>query len=417
MQDQITEEIDLGDRFAPSPEVQTEDRKVYDYALDGLRGIAALWVAYAHIFFFNFKIDPAYHPTLPIGYFFNAAHGGVLIFFALSGYVIGLTNRLPFSQTNAIRYVLRRFIRLYPIYVLAIILGTLSYPVDTWKTIVGSFFFLQVAVSGLIQGNGVLWTLNYEVVYYLVFLAVWYFRPKVIPLMFCSLVIACVFPFIPAIPSIISGYAAGWIFWLFGLWLAWKKPRSEEIRKFPLVAYMLIFIATDKLSIVKTLLEALELTKLNLAQINITDFVYLPLCLLLFSALTQRRIPCVRWLNAIAIALPLAHTTYLLVIGQQYALFGGFHLALGIALWGWRSSPDIFHKFTFFGSISYGVYVLHMPIMNFMSYVPFFSGSVFSFIVRVLIWAGLTIGISYLLELKLQPIIKNWFQQKVLNHV
>jgi len=254
MQEQITEEIDLSDHFVPSPEVQVEDRKMYDHAIDGLRGIAAIWAAYSHIFFFDFKLDPAYHPTLPIGYFFNAAHGGILIFFTLSGYVIGLTNRLPFSQTNVIRYLLRRFIRLYPIYVLAVILGIISIQGDTWKTIVGNLFFLQVAVSALIKGNGVLWTLHYEVVYYLVFLAVWYFQPKVVPLMLCSLVVACVFPFIPAVPPLISGYATGWIFWLFGLWLAWKKPRAETITTFPLVAYMLIFIATDKLSIGKSVL-------------------------------------------------------------------------------------------------------------------------------------------------------------------
>ncbi|OIP77701.1 MAG: hypothetical protein AUK48_03525 [Oscillatoriales cyanobacterium CG2_30_44_21] len=158
------------------------------------------------------------------------------------------------------------------------------------------------------------------------------------------------------------------------------------------------------------------LTNLNLAEISITDFVYFPLCVLLFTALTQRRIPHVRWLNAIAIALPLANTAYLLVRGQQFAWFGGFHLALGLALWGWQSRPNIFHKFTFFGSISYGLYVFHMPIMNLINYVSFFSGSTFSFIARALIWAGLTIGISYILELKLQPIIKNWFQKKVLNH-
>lgn len=116
MQNQISDDADLRDRFVPIVDTQIEGRKIYDYALEGLRGLAALWVAYSHIFFYEFKLDPAYHPTFSFGSLFNAAHGGILIFFALSGYVIGLTNQLPFTKSNAIRYLLRRFIRLYPIY-------------------------------------------------------------------------------------------------------------------------------------------------------------------------------------------------------------------------------------------------------------------------------------------------------------
>ena len=422
MENQILDDTDLQDRFVPSIDTQVvNDKKVYDYALDGLRGLAAIWVAYSHIFYFKFALDPEYHPTLPVGYLFNAAHGGILIFFTLSGYVIGLTNQLPFSRTNAIGYLLRRFIRLYPIYVIAIILGILSDPTDTWKTIVGNFLFLQVAVSALLKGNGVLWTLHYEVVYYIVFLAVWYFRPKVIPLMVGALIVAFLSLFIPAFPSLISGYAAGWVFWLFGLWLAWKKPRSDSFAKFPLFAYILLFIATDKLTIGESILNNLGLSSIKLSSISITDFVYFPLCVLLFGALTQRYIPHFRVISAISLFLPLAQTTYLLATGQLFItqgwLIGSAHMVLGFALLSWKTSSDILSKLSFFGSISYGIYVFHMPLMSLMHYVSIFSGSSISFTIRAFIWAGLTIGLSYLCELKLQPIIKRWFQLRVTNHL
>ena len=421
MHNQTLDEADLRDRFIPMSDSKVDGNKVYDYALEGLRGLAALWVAYSHIFFFKFNLDPAYHPTFPFGEFFNAAHGGILIFFTLSGYVIGITNQLPFSRSNAIRYLLRRLVRLYPIYLVAILLGILSAPTDTWKTIVGNLFFLQGPVSALLAGNGVLWTLHYEVVYYIIFLAVWYFRPKVIPLMVGALIIACLAVFLPAFPSIISGYAAGWVFWLFGLWLAWKKPRSITFTKFPLFTYILLYMATDKLAIGKVVLNNLGLVTTKLSEISITDFIYLPLCAVLFAALTQRQIPYARWYLAIAIAIPLAHTSYLFASGQLFGnaaeLIAVGHMLLGLALIRWQVSPDIFTHLAFFGSISYGIYVFHSPIMNFMNKLSAFSGSPITFMIRILIWAGLTIGISYLLELKVQPIIKRWFQQKVLNRV
>jgi len=423
MENQILDDTDLQDRFVPLINTQVvENKKNYDYALEGLRGLAAIWVAYSHIFFYEFKLDPTYHPTFSFGYFFNAAHGGILIFFALSGYVIGLTNQLPFSKTNAIRYLLRRFIRLYPIYVVAIILGILSVPTDTWKTILGNFLFLQFAFSALLSGNGVLWTLHFEVIYYIIFLAVWYFRPKVLPLMLGSLIVACVFGYFSELPSkIISGYATGWLFWLFGLWLAWKRPRSESFSKFPLFTYILLYIATDKLSIGDALLNSFGLTNLKSAIVGITDLVYFPLCVLLFASLTQRYIPYFRLIGAISIALPIAQTSYLLATGQMFTneglLIASAQMLLGLALFGCKISPNIMSSLSFFGSISYGIYVFHMPVMNFMHNFPIFSGSSISFTMRVFVWIGLTIGISYLFELKIQPIIKRWFQKKVIDRI
>lgn len=420
MENQVSDDNDLRDRFVPALDIQTEGRK-YDYALDGLRGLAAIWVAYSHIFFYEFKLDPAYHPTFSFGSFFNAAHGGILIFFALSGYVIGLTNQLPFSKSNAIRYLLRRFIRLYPIYLIAIILGVLASPTDSWKTIVGNLFFLQGGVSALLSGNGVLWTLHYEIVYYIVFLAIWYFRPKVMPLMLGSLTVASLSPWIPLFPPIISGYAAGWVFWLFGLWLAWKQPSSGSFAKLPVVSYILLFIATDKLTIGKTLFSNFGFAGIALPEISITDFVYFPLCAVLFSALTKRQIPHLRLLVMIAIALPLFQTSYLFSTKQLFNVDGwviaAVQMFLGFGLWGWAVSPDIFSKLTFFGSISYGIYVLHMPILNFVHRISILSGSPISFIIRLFIWTALTLGIAYILELKLQPKIKQWFQKNVINHI
>jgi peptidoglycan/LPS O-acetylase OafA/YrhL len=419
MQNEALDNAGLFEYLIPTTDQKVVGAKVYEYSLEGLRGLSALWVAYSHIFFYEFKLDPAYHPAFHFGTFFNAAHGAILIFFALSGYVIGLTNRLPFSRSNAIRYLLRRFIRLYPIYLIAIILGVLSSPTDTWKTVAGNFLFIQGPISALLSGNGVLWTLHYEVVYYIIFIGVWYYRPKILPLIICTLVVAFLPTIFPSFPKIIAGYAAGWIFWLFGLWLAWKKPKLQAICKFPLISYILLYIAMDKLKIGTVLFKELGLVKEKFSEISIVDFVYFPLCAILLASVTQRRLPHSRWYFLCTITLLIVQTTYLFTSGRLFNdadfLIAVTHMLLGFAFLRWKVSPNVFSFLAFFGSISYGIYVFHMPILNFMNKFLPFSGSPITFLIRTFIWAGLTILVSYFGELKIQPILKLWFQKKVLN--
>jgi peptidoglycan/LPS O-acetylase OafA/YrhL len=420
MRENTLADLDLREHFVP-PDSQTRSKASHNYALEGLRGLAALWVAYAHVFGFKYELDPAYHPTFPFQDYFHAAHGGILIFFVLSGYVIGLTNQAPFSRANALRYLLRRFIRLYPIYLLSIILGVLASPHDTWKTVLGNLFFLQGSIAALLSGNGVLWTLHYEVIYYLAFLAIWYFRPKTIPLVWSTFIVACLGWFIPSFPQLLSGYAAGWLFWLFGLWLAWNRQAVGHPSKVPLFTYLLLFIATDRLGTVEFLLDSLGFARSNASEINLTDMAYFPICALLFTAVANCPLPGWRVLKVLAMGVPLAHSSYLLAIGHLFEdvtwRIAAAHTVLAVALIRWRIQSNKIAVFAFIGSISYGIYVLHMPMMHLVSnYFPW-SGSPGSFTLRLLAWGALTIGLASLLELTIQPILKRWFQQSILDRI
>jgi peptidoglycan/LPS O-acetylase OafA/YrhL len=419
MHKNIVDDLDLREYFVP-PDSKTRSKASYNYALEGLRGLAAIWVVYAHVFGFKYELDPGYHPTFPFQHYFHAAHGGVLIFFVLSGYVIGLTNQAPFSRANAIRYLLRRFIRLYPIYLFCIILAVLASPHDTWKTVLGNLFFLQGSVSALLSGNGVLWTLHYEVIYYFAFLAIWYFRPKILPLVWSTFIVACLGWFIPSFPQLISGYAAGLLFWLFGLWLAWNRQEVRDPPKVPLFTYLLLFIATDRLGTVKFILDSLGLARSSSSEINLTDITYFPICAILFTAVANYPFPGWRVLKLWAIGVPLAHSSYLLAIGNLFEPITwsiAVHTVLAVALIRWRIESKTIAVFAFIGSISYGIYVLHMPIMHLVSnYFPW-SGSPWSFTLRLVVWGALTIGLSYWLELTIQPILKRWFQKSVLDRI
>ena len=67
-------------------ETVTTKKIKYDWNLEGFRGGLAIIVGLAHVFGVTNLLDPNYHPNL---YWLNAGHITVLVFFVMSGYVIG----------------------------------------------------------------------------------------------------------------------------------------------------------------------------------------------------------------------------------------------------------------------------------------------------------------------------------------
>ncbi|OIP75102.1 MAG: hypothetical protein AUK48_08355 [Oscillatoriales cyanobacterium CG2_30_44_21] len=196
----IFSQSDLNARFEPIEE--NKQRRYFNNAVEGLRGLAALWVCHSHIIQ---PLDPNYQ-TASIFEHLTVGREAVQIFFVLSGYVIGLTCTDEFSKNNAYSYLLKRIIRLFPMYLLAIVISYfLIYPPDSWQVILGNIFFLQnLAVPNV--SNGALWSLNFEIVYYLVFLIVWKFRPKILFLLVGIIVnMALLWVFIPSSTNIFSG--------------------------------------------------------------------------------------------------------------------------------------------------------------------------------------------------------------------
>jgi peptidoglycan/LPS O-acetylase OafA/YrhL len=146
---------------APSPGVRPV---AFDKNIEGLRGIAALSVVFAHLF--EYGIDPLFQPDGVLAQV-KFSHLSVLLFFVLSGYVIGLTNPPgPFSWRLAGNYLKKRFVRLYPIYAVAILLSVVAIPETDGLNVLSNLAFLQFALTKSLKGNIVLWTLNFEVLYW-----------------------------------------------------------------------------------------------------------------------------------------------------------------------------------------------------------------------------------------------------------
>ncbi|MBD2357542.1 acyltransferase [Tolypothrix sp. FACHB-123] len=271
-------------------ESSSKARYTFDWNLEGLRGFAALAVGYSHVFGFNNFLDPSYQPS---AYLKNlwAGHAAVLIFFMLSGYLIGLTNTAKFSLQNAKLYLIRRGIRLIPIYWFAICFSIVVLPTKSLINILGNLLFLQNLLVSPLQGNTIIWTLNYEIVYYLLFLLIWCFKPKLAPLLLGCLIISSIGWLIPQTPQLWSSYAAGWIFWLIGLGFAWKVQCIQtNSQKIPLFSYLLLLTATNFFSTGKVFLNSLGFSNPSAAIVNLSDLALLPICVLIFAEVTHRQL-------------------------------------------------------------------------------------------------------------------------------
>lgn len=133
--------------------------------LDLLRGLSALWVLVFHYL----ALAPAQFRPKGEFYFLSVGWNGVDLFFVLSGFLIaGILDRPGESVPG---FMIRRFFRIYPAYILVVVLSLLLVKPE----LIGNTFLLVSHVllfNNLVDGfggaiNGVLWTLGTEFQFYL----------------------------------------------------------------------------------------------------------------------------------------------------------------------------------------------------------------------------------------------------------
>ena len=131
-------------------------------ALDGLRGLAVLFVLLSHAS----KHFPVIHPALN---FRGAGKFGVYLFFLLSAYL--LDRQIALAMRHGERnywgnYFLRRVLRVYPLFTVALVLHLLltrlgiTTVIETWQDVAAHLM--------LREGKGVFWSIPVEMTYYLV---------------------------------------------------------------------------------------------------------------------------------------------------------------------------------------------------------------------------------------------------------
>ena len=187
--------------------------------LDGMRGLAALYVATGHARWLlweggeNFRQQGHTYgligKSLALGMsVFKFGHEMVLFFFVLSGFVIHLKYALQLGKgadTNFSfgSYFMKRFRRIMPPYLFAILLTficdsivahyqfsiythTTPLPLvnqnitfyHSWASFIGNIFFLQDSYVPVFGSNGSVWSLKYEWYFYMLYPVLLFFNKK-----------------------------------------------------------------------------------------------------------------------------------------------------------------------------------------------------------------------------------------------
>jgi peptidoglycan/LPS O-acetylase OafA/YrhL len=406
-------------RFEPNNPAPPAGR---DFPLEGLRGFAALMVFYAHLTAPAAKLDPDYAPS-PFWWRFEFATGAVLLFFVLSGYVIGLTNLRPASAPAVRDFWRRRFWRLFPINALAVGLAWFAPPSAAPGTLLGNLFFLQNSQSffglrvPLLEANPNLWSLHYEVIYYLLFPVVWSLRPRVSVLLSGLLALAALRLGAPGL-ALLANLAAGGCFWLAGLWLAWCSDQTGDHtvgHAWP--SALLLFFVTCKLHVAEIFAQRAGLTFPWAPEVNLWHLDLLPVAILLVAAVAGRSPPGHRLCLAIAVAIPGAR-----IIWQMWSqrgwpledtrLYAVFWLIALILLF-WRPSRQSWSWLAPVGAFSYGLYALAVPTqvwMKHQDWIP--TGSAASYLLRLVLFVCAAGFFAWLAETKLQPMIAARFRRR-----
>jgi len=156
--------------------------------IDSLRGIAALIVVFHHFMVFNSnEIQPIVNYNLwsLLLFLSDLNIEAVLFFFIISGFCIGLSLKgtLPIKRSSLNNYLIKRFKRILPIYFISLMIAFLSGLVMnklSWDNsfsfinLAGNLLFLQTPISvahwfSPYGDNGPLWSLSYEMFFYLFF--------------------------------------------------------------------------------------------------------------------------------------------------------------------------------------------------------------------------------------------------------
>jgi len=397
----------------------------HEWGTEGLRGFAALLVLYTHLLWPAAHLDSGYAPSEWFQWF-EASQGAVLLFFILSGYVIGLTNKAPFSGRAFRHYGLRRVIRLVPLYWVAIALSVWVRPVDSLGVVAGNLSFLQNSLGygsvsmPVLQANTNLWSLNYEFLYYLLFPLVWCLspgRPLVPGLLGLAVVLGAVL--VPGLGAVAGCYALGWLFWLAGYALAFAPlaDRDALVGRLPWPSLLLLWFATWHTKPLWHFMHRFGLLPLQEAWIDYSYLDFLPVSVCLLLAASGRRPRYTRLLVLVSFVFPLAFLAWVCLRGRlmmdAFSVDTVFLLA-ALVLCSWKPSTRFIARLAWVGSISYGLYIFQRPVQWFIldaSWIP--TGTVFSYSLRLTLCLVLTLTLSWFLERMLQPCLRRWFLARV----
>jgi peptidoglycan/LPS O-acetylase OafA/YrhL len=330
----------------------------------------------------------------------------VMLFFILSGFVIGLSTSIKPTAEQLRIYLLKRLIRLFPIYLIALVISFAVAGESVFSTdFLFHLVFLQGAVVPVISSNGPLWSLHFEAAYYLLFVIVW---------------IAPSWLSIFAGFSVVAGIISIWVtsdalnvlalfgYWLFGLGLS-RQSRFltgclDHSGTTSLWWPLFLFWAYQTSGAMGGMVKRAGGSN----SWGFTLVVGLPLVADVFLSVLKKRLrPVVSLPFYIAIVCIIAiGYGYGLISGKfremaGYTVSAGF-LAIGITAVVLRiPAPSIsrWRSLSWAGAISYALYVVHHPLLDLSRKL---SGGHTGMTVSLVAFVIISFGAAFMLEMRLQ---------------
>ncbi|MGV8939539.1 MAG: acyltransferase family protein [Allorhizobium sp.] len=136
-------------------------------SLDGLRGLAAFVVVLSHIHLLYPEVS--WWPVLNIG------SEAVALFFALSGFLmVYLYGAKPFNRASASEYLVHRFARIYPVYLVSVLFVIALSAIPALSYLYPISGVVEIVRHVIMLGStGVFWSIPPETQFYVFFLLIW----------------------------------------------------------------------------------------------------------------------------------------------------------------------------------------------------------------------------------------------------
>jgi peptidoglycan/LPS O-acetylase OafA/YrhL len=337
--------------------------------LDAIRGLAACYVVIYHL------ITPiSAIPGIVKEGFFSFGQEAVILFFLLSGFVITYSIYKKPDITFK-DYFVRRFRRIYFPFLISLLLSILIYALQdalakefTWSEFWGNVFMLQdfgsvkpgVWVHPFLS-NYPLWSLSYEWWFYMLFFPCYKLLPKQSFRIYFILAISTLALInYMIVPNQIALWLAYFVVWWSGVEAAtiWIEQKKYTWKNMSPIIFSLLFM---------TALIAVPVLTAEKIKFGYYPFV------------------CLRHFGAAVIAV---------IIGLVWYKnkFKNFDKILGI--------------FVIIAPISYGLYIFHYPILEQLKLRPIISNIFLEYVIKF----ALILGLSYLVEVKLQPLVNRWIK-------
>jgi peptidoglycan/LPS O-acetylase OafA/YrhL len=336
--------------------------------LEIIRGLAALVVVLCHII--GHVPIPVFQKSLLFIFLGNWGATAVIVFFVLSGIVIGISQETKPKDRNT--FVKNRLLRIVPIYVIGFLLALIanilyqkSLPNITVMT--GSLFFvstLQGWITKPLEFNPVIWSLTFEMFFYLTFSTTINKKNNNIVLtLWCVLSVLCIPLYystgisFPLIKHFIAMFAFSSI-WLVGFFI--QKYRHLFSFNFVNALFSLFSLPiVSRLSITTEPYDVIKYFIFALVSIPLFGYILKP-TKFKFNGVLGLQIVITFALIAFLHFYSLS-SFYNKLIYSTLPFFS--FIVLGFKNFFVRVYAVISTSLVFLGEISYSLYILHYPII------------------------------------------------------